>query len=135
MLRTTLVIRNQALALALAKIDQGPGAAGSIRFYTGTLPATPETGAAGALLATLQFSKPAFGTVADGLATAAAIAYGSCSTNGTVGWFRICDTGGDALFDGTVTVTSGSGDLKFNTIVWVTGGTVGITILQMEFPL
>lgn len=133
-IRTALTIRNQTLTLALGKIDQGSGA-GFIKFYAGTIPANPESSPVGSLLATLTFSKPAFGTVSNSISTAATITNGTVVANGTVGWFRITDSAGTALFDGTVTVTSGGGDLTFNTIIWVAGGTIGITSLKMEFPL
>lgn len=132
--RTALTVRNPALDLVVDKIDQGAGV-GLIKFYSGAIPANPETPATGTLLATLSFSKPAFGSAIGGISTAAAITNGSVASNGTVGWFRITDSAGTALFDGTVTATGGGGDLTFNVIAWIAGGTIGITSLKMEFPL
>jgi hypothetical protein len=133
-IRTALIIRNEVLTLALGKINQGSGA-GLIKFYAGTIPTNPETAPAGSLLVTLTFSDPAFEAISNSLSTAATITNGTVVTNGTVGWFRITDSAGTALFDGTATVTGGGGDLTFNTIAWIAGGTVGITSLKMEFPL
>lgn len=110
------------------KVDQGSGA-GKLRIYDGTQAATADT-AVGAqtLLAELSFGDPAFGAASNGVATANAItADSSANATGTASWFRVVDSDGTAIFDGTVG-TSGA-DLNLNTTSIVSGAEVSVTSL------
>jgi hypothetical protein len=64
--------RNAAVNAITALLDAG-AAAGYIQIRTGAKPATVAAADAGTLLATLTLSKPAFGTAATGVGTAAAV--------------------------------------------------------------
>lgn len=118
-------------------IDAGSGA-GKLRIYDGTQPADPDT-AVGAqtLLAELTFGDPAFGAAADanpgGRATANAIT-GDTSANadGTASWFRVVDSDGNAIFDGTVG-TSGT-DLVLATTSIVAAVAINVTSLTYTQP-
>ena len=120
----------QALASTLADavttaIDGG-GAAGTLAVYTGTKPDTVEDAATGTLLATFTLPDPVATAAVDGVATwnlATAVTTGTVA-GGTPGWFRVSDSTGAAVFDGTV----GEGeDLVFDVTVWVAGATVALT--------
>ena len=111
-------------------IDGGAGA-GLLRIYDGSQPTNPDV-AVGAqvLLAELTCSDPAFGNAADntGKATATASAITSdtsANATGTASWFRVVDSNGLAIIDGSVG-TSGA-DLNLSTVSIVATGTVAIT--------
>lgn len=136
MISISLAARNAAGNAIVNLVDAGstyPN--GYFEIRTGTKPATPQDGASGTLLATLSFSFPAFGSFASGSATANAI---SPDTNvdatGTAGWFRVYDRNGNAVFDGTVTITGGGGDIEFDNVNFIAAGTVQITSMTITMP-
>jgi hypothetical protein len=109
-----------------AAVDAGSGA-GTLKVYSVSKPATPETGATGTLLATFTLADPAAAAAVSGVATydfSPAIS-ATVAATGTAGWFRVADSNGTAVFDGTVG-TSGQ-DLNFSSVSWVASGTVTIT--------
>lgn len=126
--------RNAAANGVVDLIDGGP-AAGYIEIRTGTQPATVATAASGTLLGTLTCSDPAFGNAAAGVATAAAITGdSSADATGTAGWFRVYDSTGSAVMDGSITATSGGGDMELDSISIVAGGTIDITSWTVTMP-
>ena len=110
------------------RIDAGAGP-GLLRIYDGTQPATADTAiGAQVLLAELTFSDPAFGAASNGVATASAItADASANASGTASWFRVVDSNGLTVFDGTVG-TSGA-DINLNTVAIVASAEVAVTAL------
>lgn len=110
-------------------------AAGTLKVYTGSKPATVATGVTGTLLATFTLADPAIGSATAGVAdwdfdpdpstTVAA--------DGTAGYFRVADSDGVAVMDGTCG-TSGA-DLNFTSVTWVTGGTVNLATGTVTHPL
>ena len=108
------------------KVDQG-AAAGKLRIYDGTQASTADT-AVGAqvLLAELTFGDPAFGAASNGVATANAITSdASANATGTATWFRVVDSDGTAIWDGTVgTATT---DIILNTASIVSGAAVSVS--------
>lgn len=118
-------------------LDAGAGPA-LLRIYDGAAPAGPDV-AVGAqtLLAELTFSDPAFGAAADAnpgaTATASAIAEdASANASGTASWFRVVDSNGVAIIDGTVG-TSGA-DLNLVTTTLVATQPVEITSFTITVP-
>lgn len=106
-----------------------------IEFRTGAKPASPQAVATGTLLATNNFSLPAFGNFSNGQALANPIADDTdVDATGVCGWFRIYDRDNGAVIDGDVTVTGGGGDIEFDNIDFIKGGTVTITSLQAVMP-
>lgn len=115
-------------------LDAGP-AAGTIKIYTGSQPATVATAPSGTLLGTLTLSDPAFGAAVNGVATASAITGDtSADASGTAGWFRAADSTGTAVIDGSVTATGGGGDLQLNSVAIVTGGAIQVTGWTVSLP-
>ena len=107
-------------------VDAG-AAAGTLKVYTGAKPSTPETAATGTLLATFTLADPAAAAASAGVATwdfSPAIT-ATVAASGTAGWFRVADSNGTAVYDGTVG-TSGQ-DLNFDSVAWTSGGTVTIS--------
>lgn len=113
--------------------DAGAGAA-TLRIYDGTAPATADTALSGnTLLAQLTMSDPAFGSASNGVATASAITQdSSADATGTATFFRILDSNGTVVLQGTVG-TSGC-DLNLNTTSIVAGATVSVTSLTYTQP-
>ncbi len=93
----------------IAALDAGGGDA-TIKLYTGTMPATPETAInSQVLLGTCACSYPV-GTESGGTLTFGTIDNDvSADATGTATWARFSTVGGTACFDGNVgTVGSGS---------------------------
>lgn len=91
-------IRNNRLNTIKTAVDAG-GAAGFLRVYDGTRPATG--GAATNLLAQLTFSYPCAPTASGGSLTFSAITAGTAGNSGTATWCRIVDSTGAFVSDGS----------------------------------
>jgi len=128
--------RNDAGDAIVDLIDVGStNPNGLIEFRTGSKPASPQVAATGTLLATNNFSNPAFGNFSNGQAFANSIADDTnVDATGVCGWFRIYDRDNGAVIDGDVTATGGGGDIEFDNINFIKGGTVTITNLQAVMP-
>ena len=118
-------------------IDAGAGA-GKIAIYDGAQPAGPDTAVTTQTkLAEPTFSDPAFGAAADGnpggVATANAISDDTNADNtGTAAWFRITDSDGNAIIDGSVGTVSA--DMVLNTTAIAAGSTVSLTAGTVTMP-
>lgn len=109
-----------------AIVDSLDGAsAGTIKVYTGTAPADPDTAATGTLLVTFTLANPAFGSASSRTASLNTVAAATAVATGTAGWFRAANSAGAGQFDGTVG-TSGA-DLNLNTTAITSGTSVSIT--------
>jgi len=118
-------IRNSMLDEITAAIDAGVSG-GFLRVYDGVQPA--KAGTVTNLLAEMTFSVTSFLAATGGSMTANAITdETSAPAAGTATWFRIVDSSGAFVCDGTVTVTSGGGDLELNTVTISVGLVVSVT--------
>lgn len=128
--------RNDAGDSIVDLIDAGTiNPNGYMEIRTGAKPASPQIAATGTLLATLNFSNPAWGTFSNGTAYANAISNDTdVDDSGTAGWFRFYDLDGGAVIDGDITITSGGGDIEFDVIDFIKGGVVAIVTLQAIMP-
>lgn len=115
----------------LAAIDAGSGPA-LLRFYTGTMPASPETAVTSqTLLGTLTCSDPS-ATQSGGTLSFAIIADDASSdATGTATWARLETSDGTAIADFDVTNTAGTGAIKLNSVSVVAGGSIGMTLLSI----
>lgn len=130
----SVAARNAAINAIAALIDGGPGQ-GKIEFRTGAPPATPADADSGSLLATLLLSDPSFGAASGGSAAAGTVTADlSVDTSGTAGHFRIKDSTGTVVLQGTVGLTSSGADIEFDVVAWAEGGVVAITSLSMPMP-
>jgi hypothetical protein len=119
-----VAVRNGLADLTVDRIDVG--GPGTIQIRSGTRPANPDAAATGTLLGTVTFAATAFGTAANGTATAAAIASDTnAAATGTATWFRVMSGGGLPIFDGDI-ATSGA-DMNLSSTSIVAGGTINIT--------
>jgi hypothetical protein len=125
----------QSMANAvIAQIDAGTGPA-TLKFYTGTMPATPETAiGAQVLLGTLTCSDPSATTTAGVITFAAITQDSSADASGTAAWARLADSAGVAVMDFDVTNTAGTGAIKINTTTIVSGGPIAMDSFTITMP-
>jgi hypothetical protein len=96
--RLSVANRNAQLAAFAARLNNG-----YLRIYSGTQPATPETAAAGTLLAEHRFAATAFSTPDEGIALANPIDEEVALADGEATWFRALQSDGvTAELDGSV---------------------------------
>lgn len=116
------------------------GAAGTIKVYSGTLPATPET-AIGAqiLLGTLTLTYNPCGAVS-GSGSGLIFTYStitqdsSADATGTAAFARFSTSAGTVIFDCDITVTGAGGVLQLNTTNIVSGGPIQVTAFTLAIP-
>lgn len=131
-MKLSTAARNGACDAIVDLIDGGSGA-GTLEIRTGSAPTNPSDADSGTLLATLTFSDPAFGAASSGTATASAITQdASVDANGTAAHFRIKDSSGTVIMQGSVG-TSGA-DLNFTTTTFVLSGTCSVSSLTVTVP-
>ena len=110
---------------------------GYIEIRTGVKPASPQTTTVGTtLLVRLSFSNPAFADFVNGKSSANVITpdEDGILATGVASWFRIYDRNGAAIMDGDITPTGIGGDIEFDDINFVDGGTVSIDELLATMP-
>lgn len=141
--RIALVQRNSAVTAVTALFNKGANPSNTtIRIYSNATsqPASPEVAPAGGsvILSEIPFAATAFNAVVTGTGTAAGLPLQAPVLNsGTAGWFRFY-TGAStpaALGDGTITVNGGGGNMTFDNINFVSGGTVSISGLSITIPM
>ena len=132
-IRLSTAARNASTDAVVDLIDAGAGA-GTLKIYTGTQPATGDTAPSGTLLATVTLIDPAFGASATGTAAGGDPAAVNPVASGNAGWFRIQDSNGNNVYDGSVTATGGGGDLQLSNIALAPGINVDITALSYTTP-
>ena len=112
------------------------GASAVLKVRTGAQPATCAAADTGTVLATMNLP-------ADWMAASAAGVKALLGTwqdtvldaTGTAAHFRIYATGGVTCgMQGSVTVTGGGGDLQFDSVSFVAGGTATITAFNITDP-
>ncbi|QIG70382.1 hypothetical protein EVB87_282 [Rhizobium phage RHph_N28_1] len=121
-----------------AKIDAGSGP-GKLIIYSGTRPAQANAAPSGAtVLVTFILGDPAFAAAAtvgnNATASANSVSPVQAVANGTASFFRIVDSDDNPVLDGSVTDTSGNGDLKLSTTAIVTGIDVSVVSLTASMP-
>ena len=130
-LRSRTTTANKALTQYKDDLDAGSGP-GTAKIYSGTIPATPETAATGTLLAELVLTKPC-GVVAGKKLTFSAITQDLEANNtGYAGYVRLSDSDGNAVIDGDVTSTGGTGVLKLNVTLITALGPVFINSFELS---
>lgn len=106
-----------------------------MEIRTGPKPSSPEVAATGTLLATLEFASPPFRNFSNGIAIANTIDPDTnINENGIAGYFRCYNKDGVPVFDGDISTIGGGGDIEFDYINFIKGGTVQITTLSATMP-
>ena len=116
-----------AMATGLRDTIDGGSGAGYVEIRTGSKPATVATSATGTLLATVTLADPS-GTVSTGVLTLSGLPKTDTAADntGTAGWFRVCDSTGAGVLDGTCSGSGGGGDMVIDNPALVTGQTFSI---------
>lgn len=131
--RLSTAARNAAANAVVDLIDADAGP-GTLKIYSGAVPADGDTTPAGTLLATVTFADPAFGNAAAGVAAATDPAAVTGVAAGTAGCWIIEDQSGDNVMVGDVTATGGGGSLELATTTISIGLTVDITAFTYTQP-
>lgn len=115
----------QDLIAAMAAGSANPNPV--MEIYTGSMPANMGGAITDTLLASLTLTATV-GTESGGVITFDAITEDSAAdTDGNAGWCRVVDRdGGEAAYF-TISDQAGSGDIKFNTVSFVSGSPVSIS--------
>jgi hypothetical protein len=85
-------------------------------------------------VAKLTFSKPAFGSANNGVATANAIIADNNAVGGTISQAAIKDSAGNTVFICTVTYQGGGGDIQLNSTTVAVGQQVVLNSLTYSAP-
>jgi hypothetical protein len=132
--RLAAAARNAAADAIADLADAGSGAA-TIKVYSGSQVATGDTAESGTLLVTFTLADPAFGAASSGVCTLASTPRSATgAADGTAGWFRLEDSDGANILDGSVTATGGGGQLELNTTTISTGVSVSLTSGTITMP-
>jgi len=121
-LRTAVAVKNAEASATISAMNGG-----SVQLRTGTPAALITDAAAGTLLATVVLPNPALNAVSNGVATMNAVTNVAAAAGGTIGHGRILKSDGTILFDGTVTLAGGGGDIIATVMSVAIGDPVGIT--------
>jgi hypothetical protein len=121
---------------AIVDLTDGGAGAGTIKIYTGSQPATANTAVTGTLLATFTLNDPAFDAAASGVAALdiSPVISTTGVAAGDAGYFRLEDSTGADILDGSVTATGGGGQLTINTVTVSVGVDLTITSLTVTVP-
>jgi len=120
-------LRNARLNVIRDAIDAGT-AAGTLKIYSGTRPATGAAPTASeVLLGTLTFSDPCAPAASGGVLTFSAITGANAVADGTATWARASDSAGTFVMDLSVGATGSGADITLNTTAIVTGGPISVT--------
>lgn len=126
----TLSIAQTVQHQMLDAITTAIGAGGKICLFDGVMPATVDDALSGnAMLAEMALSTPFAPASSSGVLTADLIGDGSGLATGTATFYRICDSGGVYLLQGTVGQTSGDAIINQTTII--NGGLVRALAMQI----
>jgi hypothetical protein len=86
-------------------------------------------------VATLEFTGgTAFGAASNGVATAGTITDDTNAAGGTAAAFQMVDQDGTVVMDGSVTATSGGGDIELSSVAIGATDTVSISSLTYTQP-
>lgn len=132
----TLFTRTQnSLALALSNtLSAGTTYAGPlIELFNGTKPADPEATNSATILARVVLPYPTFAAPSLGVITLNSPVNVLALASGTATWFRMYDRDRNGVLDGSVTDTSGTGDLRINDTQLVINGYFTITEVTFRF--
>lgn len=125
---------NAMLTALLAELDTGAGNC-VIEFYSGSIPATPETAISGQVkLGTATASDPVGSVATKSLTFGTITQDSSADATGTAAFVRIKNPAGTAIIDADCTITAGTGAVKLNTVDIVAGGPIAVTSFVISIP-
>jgi hypothetical protein len=133
-LRHSTTARNAMADACLALLDAGAGP-GVLQIRSGGMPASPQAAASGTLLATVTLADPVSGAASNGVDTITDPVAVTGVADGTAGWARFQDSGGNAVLDADVTATGGGGAITLSTVTISTGVTVDMAAITYTVPV
>lgn len=125
-------LKNVELDAVVDSFDVTPP--GVLRIYDGAAPADANA-ALGAqnLLAEVTLPNPSFAAAAAGSVDKTGTWEDlSINASGTAAWFRLLNSDGTYVLQGTVTVTSGGGDMEVDDVNFVAGGSFTVTSFNLS---
>lgn len=129
-------VRNALADAFTARVDAGAGA-GVLEVRTGGKPASPNDAATGTLLASFTLADPAYAAAANGVAAldATPVLTTTGLAAGTAGWFRVKDSAGNTVGDGTAGGSGSGADMIWDNPVIAVGQTLNITAGSVTQPV
>jgi hypothetical protein len=131
-MRISAATRSAGCDGVVDRVDVGSGTA-KLQLRTGSRPTAVTDSATGTLLAEFSLPNPAFGAASSGVATAAAVSATTGVDDGTVGYGRIINRNGDAVWDDNSVGTVGT-NIVLNTTTISTGVAVDLTSWTVTLP-
>jgi hypothetical protein len=126
--RITAAVANAMIGIIGSNVNNG-----FIKIYDGTQPTNGgDAITTQNLIATLPLNSTAFGAASNGVMAANAIGPAVAAFSSTAIWYRLTDSGGTFMIDGSVG-TSGC-DLNLNTVTITSGDTVAVTSFSITQP-
>lgn len=107
---------------------------GVIEVYSGSQPSSANDAASGTLLCTISLPADAFAAASAGVMAKNGTWSATVTVSGTAGWFRMRNSGDTLRMDGSITVTSGGGDLELDDTALVLNGTLTIDTFGLTQP-
>jgi len=107
---------------------------GTLKARTGVQPATVDDSETGSLLATLDYLANCAGDGVAGVASVTLPVSGVATGAGDMGWARAYKSTGEAVFDGTITLTGNGGDLIATNLTVAVDDVVQLTLQQFTQP-
>ena len=106
---------------------------GYIEIRDGSRPVATEASPTGTnILLVLNFSLPSFGVFNNGVALSNSIPNTTVIRTGVAKWFRIYNRDKKAVIDGDVKKTGSGGDIEFDDVNFIVGGTVSISSIRLD---
>lgn len=132
--RLTNGSRSAMIDALVDRADAG-SSAGTVQIRTGAQPASADSAATGVLLGTLALSDPAFGAAVNGVVTANAVTGdSSADAAGDAGWYRVLDSTGATVMDGSISTAGGGGDMIVASTAVYVGSAITITSWTVTQP-
>lgn len=116
---------------AMTQLNTDIGVNAQIIIYTGAAPANVAAAPTGTLLVQFAGHASQFGTIANGVLTASAVANAAAAAAGTAGYFRINKSDGTAVAQGTISAPAGGGDMIVTNTNIANGQTCTFTSLTV----
>ena len=107
---------------------------GTIKARTGTQPATVDTAETGTLLVTMSYDADAAPGGTNGVAIINLPVSGTAVAAGDMGWARGYKSTGEAVFDGSITLTGNGGDLIATLLTLAIDDIAQLTLQQFTQP-
>lgn len=106
---------------------------GTLKCYTGSPPADPQTAPTGTLIVTINLNADAFPAAVDGFISMSAATEGTVVADGTIGWGRFENSGGTVtIMDVTIALTGA--DLDATKVAVLIGEKVNIGTFTYTVP-